>query len=61
MLDWLERCGYFFICGDAYRMAKDVDVALHLLIQKHGNMTEDESVSYVNKLKKEKRYVRDVY
>jgi sulfite reductase (NADPH) flavoprotein alpha-component len=61
MFEWLERGGYFFICGDAYRMAKDVDVALHLLIQKHGNMTEDESVSYVNKLKKEKRYVRDVY
>ena len=61
MFAWLERGGYFFICGDAYRMAKDVDVALHQLIEKHGNMSEEESVSYVNKLKKEKRYVRDVY
>lgn len=61
MFAWLERGGYFFICGDAYRMAKDVDIALHQLIQKHGLMSEDESVSYVNKLKKEKRYVRDVY
>jgi sulfite reductase (NADPH) flavoprotein alpha-component len=61
MFAWLERGGYFYICGDAYRMAKDVDIALHQLIEKHGNMSEEESVSYVNKLKKEKRYVRDVY
>ena len=61
MFEWLERGGYFFICGDAYRMAKDVDAALHQVIQKHGNMSEDDAVNYVNKLKKEKRYVRDVY
>ena len=61
MFAWLERGGYFYICGDAYRMAKDVDLALHQLIEKHGDMSEEESVSYVNKLKKEKRYVRDVY
>lgn len=58
---WLERGGYFYICGDAYRMAKDVDKALHTLIGEHGNMNEDEATAYVNKLKKEKRYVRDVY
>tara|TARA_B100000674_G_scaffold226405_2_gene186066 strand:+ start:2886 stop:4640 length:1755 start_codon:yes stop_codon:yes gene_type:complete len=61
MFAWLERGGYFYICGDAYRMAKDVDIALHQLIEKHGNMSEEDAVSYVNKLKKEKRYVRDVY
>jgi sulfite reductase (NADPH) flavoprotein alpha-component len=61
MFEWLERGGYFFICGDAYRMAKDVDAALHQVIKKHGNMGEDDAVNYVNKLKKEKRYVRDVY
>ncbi|PIE47267.1 MAG: sulfite reductase subunit alpha [Gammaproteobacteria bacterium] len=58
---WLERGGYFYICGDAYRMAKDVDKALHEIIAEHGNMSDDEAVSYVNKLKKDKRYVRDVY
>ncbi|WP_434353226.1 sulfite reductase flavoprotein subunit alpha [Psychrobacter sp. HD31] len=58
---WLERGGYFYICGDAYRMAKDVDKALHELIAEHGNMSDDEAVSYVNQLKKDKRYVRDVY
>lgn len=58
---WLERGGYFYICGDAYRMAKDVDRALHEIIAEHGNMSEDDAVAYVNKLKKDKRYVRDVY
>ncbi len=58
---WLQRGGYFYICGDAFRMAKDVDKALHQLISNHGNMSEDEAISYVNTLKKQKRYVRDVY
>ena len=61
MFAWLEKGGYFFICGDAYRMAKDVDKALRFVIQKHGAMSEDEASDYVKKLKKEKRYVRDVY
>jgi sulfite reductase (NADPH) flavoprotein alpha-component len=61
LFEWLEAGGYFYVCGDAYRMAKDVDIALHRVIKKHGAMTEDESVTYVNKLKKQKRYVRDVY
>ncbi len=58
---WLEQGGYFFVCGDAYRMAKDVDKALHDVIAKHGKMTEQQVVDYVNQLKKDKRYVRDVY
>lgn len=58
---WLEQGGYFFVCGDAYRMAKDVDQALHEVIREHGNMTLVEAVAYVNQLKKDKRYVRDVY
>ncbi|MBS9779117.1 MAG: sulfite reductase flavoprotein subunit alpha [Moraxellaceae bacterium] len=58
---WLERGGYFYICGDAYRMAKDVDKALHEIIAEHGNMSEEQAVDYVNQLKKDKRYVRDVY
>ncbi len=58
---WLEQGGYFFVCGDAYHMAKDVDKALHEVIQKHGKKTLLEAVDYVNQLKKDKRYVRDVY
>ncbi|WP_031432746.1 sulfite reductase subunit alpha [Methylomarinum vadi] len=58
---WLERGGYFFVCGDAYRMAKDVDQALFDIVAKHGNMNDDEATNYINQLKKDKRYVRDVY
>jgi len=58
---WLEQGGYFFVCGDAYRMAKDVDQALHDIIRNHGGKTLLEAAEYVNQLKKEKRYVRDVY
>ena len=58
---WLEQGGYFFVCGDAYRMAKDVDQALHEVIAEHGQMTVADATAYVSSLKKEKRYVRDVY
>ncbi|MBV7434920.1 sulfite reductase subunit alpha [Cardiobacteriaceae bacterium TAE3-ERU3] len=61
LYDWLERGGYFFVCGDAQRMAKDVDKALHDIIAEHGNMSAAAAKEYVAALKKEKRYVRDVY
>jgi len=61
MFAWLEQGGSFFVCGDATYMAKDVDKALHNLIAEHGNKTAEQAVDYVNQLKKEKRYVRDVY
>ena len=58
---WLEEGAYFYVCGDAKRMAKDVDDALHQIIQTQGNKTADEASAYVAQLKKEKRYTRDVY
>jgi sulfite reductase (NADPH) flavoprotein alpha-component len=61
LFQWLEQGGYFFVCGDAYRMAKDVDQALHKLIAEHGQLSEQQAIDYVNQLKKDKRYVRDVY
>ena len=57
----LEEGGYFYICGDATRMAKDVDAALHQIIETQGGMTPEAALEYVNRLKREKRYVRDVY
>ncbi|SHE20566.1 diflavin oxidoreductase [methanotrophic endosymbiont of Bathymodiolus puteoserpentis (Logatchev)] len=57
----LEQGGYFFVCGDAYRMAKDVDKALHDIIATHGNKSAEQAIEYVNQMKKDKRYVRDVY
>ncbi len=61
MYAWLEEGGYFYVCGDATRMAKDVDKALHEIIMEHGGKTETQSVEYVNSMKKDKRYLRDVY
>ncbi len=58
---WLEEGAAFYVCGDASRMAKDVDVALHELIQTHGKKSEEEAAAYVAQLKKDKRYQRDVY
>ena len=57
----LEEGGHFFVCGDATRMAKDVDRALHDIVAEQGGMQDKDAVEYVNRLKKEKRYVRDVY
>lgn len=58
---WLEEGGYIYICGDASRMAKDVDVAIHKAVEIAGGKTEDEAKAYVEALKKAKRYLRDVY
>lgn len=59
--EWLQGGGYFFVCGDASRMAKDVDDALHSIAQTHGGLSAEEAIAYFKNLKKEKRYARDVY
>ncbi len=61
LYSWLEEGGYFYVCGDATRMAKDVDVALHDVVRKEGGLSEDAAADYINNLKREKRYLRDVY
>lgn len=58
---WLEEGGHFAVCGDASRMAKDVDQALHELIAEHGGRSTEAAAEYVHTLKREKRYIRDVY
>lgn len=58
---WLEEGAHFYVCGDAKRMAKDVDDALHSIIQTAGGKSADEAAAYVTQMKKEKRYARDVY
>jgi sulfite reductase (NADPH) flavoprotein alpha-component len=59
---WLDSEGaQFFVCGDARRMAKDVDAALRKIVQEHGGQSVGEANEYVEKLKSDKRYKRDVY
>ncbi|MEM6760360.1 MAG: sulfite reductase flavoprotein subunit alpha [Pseudomonadota bacterium] len=57
----LEEGGCFYVCGDATRMAKDVDAALHTIVETHGGISAEAATDYVNRLKRDKRYVRDVY
>ncbi|HET9857289.1 MAG TPA: sulfite reductase subunit alpha [Chthoniobacterales bacterium] len=59
---WIDGEGaQFFVCGDAKRMAKDVDAALRKIVQEQGGKSVDEANAYVEKLKTDKRYKRDVY
>ena len=58
---WLEEGAHFYVCGDAQRMAKDVDAALHAIIEQAGQKSKEEAEAYIKKLKAAHRYQRDVY
>jgi sulfite reductase (NADPH) flavoprotein alpha-component len=58
---WLEAGAHFYVCGDASRMARDVDDALHRVVQTAGGKSAGEAAAYVGKMKSDKRYQRDVY
>ncbi|MEU5640279.1 bifunctional nitrate reductase/sulfite reductase flavoprotein subunit alpha [Streptomyces milbemycinicus] len=58
---WLLDGAHLYVCGDASRMAKDVDRALREIAAVHGGLDEAEAEAYVKQLAADKRYVRDVY
>ena len=58
---WIKAGGHFYVCGDAKRMAKDVDLALHEIIAQQGGMDATAAADYVKQMKKDRRYQRDVY
>ena len=59
--DWLERGAHVYVRGDATRMARDVDAAIHAIIAEHGRLDQAGAAQYVKKLADERRYQRDVY
>jgi sulfite reductase (NADPH) flavoprotein alpha-component len=59
--NWIRGGAHFYVCGDAKRMAKDVDAALHEVIAGQGGMPMTQAIDYVNIMKRERRYQRDVY
>lgn len=61
LYDWLQRGAYFYVCGDASRMAKDVENALLDVIAKGSNGTLENAAEYLAVMKKQRRYQRDVY
>ncbi len=58
---WLGNGAAFYVCGDASRMAKDVDQALLKVAEEHGKLSPEDASAYIAQMKKEKRYLRDVY
>lgn len=58
---WLADGARVYVCGDAERMAPDVDTALHEIVAEHGGLDADGAAGYVKDLKREKRYLLDVY
>ncbi len=58
---WLQDGAHFCVCGDAGRMAKDVDRALHEIVAAYGGMDEEAAAAYVRQMAGDGRYVRDVY
>ena len=58
---WLQEGADFFVCGDKNRMAADVDAALNKIVEVHGGKTPEQAKEFIDALKKEKRYKRDVY
>lgn len=58
---WLQDGASIYVCGDASRMAKDVDRTIHSIAQQQGNMSREAAAEYVSNLKDQHRYHRDVY
>ena len=60
---WLQAGAYFYVCGDAKRMARDVHQTLITIAEKQGGLSPEAAAEYVNVklMKTEKRYLRDVY
>ena len=59
--EWMEEGACFYVCGDAFRMAKDVDKTLHAIAEAQGGLSQDDAAVYMQSLKDNHRYQRDVY
>jgi sulfite reductase (NADPH) flavoprotein alpha-component len=61
VFDWLQNGAYFYVCGDKNRMAKDVEQALVQIAMKEGGFSNEKAIDCVKDLKKQRRYLEDVY
>ncbi|MDH4165374.1 MAG: assimilatory sulfite reductase (NADPH) flavoprotein subunit [Gammaproteobacteria bacterium] len=61
LYSWLENGAYLYVCGDAERMAPDVNAALMDIVAEHGGKSRDDADAYVRRLADDRRYLRDVY
>ncbi|MBA8961056.1 NADPH-dependent sulfite reductase flavoprotein alpha-component [Rhodococcus percolatus] len=58
---WMQEGASLYVCGDASRMAKDVDETIREVVRTHGRLDEEDTELYMKQLATDKRYVRDVY
>ena len=58
---WLQDGASLFVCGDAERMAKDVEAELMQIARTHGGLDDEGAARFTKQLAADKRYVRDVY
>ncbi len=61
LYSWLEGGASLYVCGDAQRMAPDVEAALLDVIATHGGKSREDAKSYLGALREQHRYLRDVY
>jgi sulfite reductase (NADPH) flavoprotein alpha-component len=58
---WLENGAQFYVCGDKSRLGQAVQTALTQVVQKEAGLSPEEAAAYVKNLKKQRRYLEDVY
>ena len=58
---WLQQGAHFYVCGDATRMARDVDAALRRIARSEGGLSEAQATDWVVALARQGRYQRDIY
>ncbi len=61
LFSWIEKGAYFYVCGDAKKMAREVEKTLLQIFQRQTRTNEEQAKDYLRKLKEEKRYLLDVY
>jgi sulfite reductase (NADPH) flavoprotein alpha-component len=61
LYSWLEEGASIYVCGDASRMAKDVDATIHAIVEQQSGLPREAATEYVQRLKDQHRYHRDVY
>lgn len=59
--NWIQEGAHFYVCGDASKMAKDVDMMFQKIAHEEGNLTEEDARLFVKRVRAEKRYLTDVY
>lgn len=58
---WIQQGAHIYVCGDANRMAKDVEKALLDVVAEHGGMDAEQADEFLSELRFARRYQRDVY